>query len=44
MLYGLMTTGRVGPHPPAKVGIFGRLLTRDLLWLEHVMRQTGAGA
>lgn len=43
MLYELMTTGRVGPHPPAKVGILGRLLTRDLLWLEHVMRQTGAG-
>jgi protein-tyrosine-phosphatase len=43
MLYELMTTGRVGPHPAAEVGILGRLLTRDLLWLEHVMRQSGAG-
>jgi protein-tyrosine-phosphatase/carbamoylphosphate synthase large subunit len=41
MLYELMTTGKVGDHPPPRSGIVGRLLSRDLLWLEHVVRQSG---
>ena len=41
MLHELMTTGRVGDHAPARVGIVCRHLARDIDWLEHVLRRSG---
>lgn len=39
LLHELMTTGRVGEHPPARVGVVCRQLARDLDWLEQVLRK-----
>jgi protein-tyrosine-phosphatase len=39
MLHELMTTGKVGEHPPARTGVVCRQLARDIDWLEHVLRK-----
>jgi protein-tyrosine-phosphatase len=39
MLHELMTTGHVGEYPPAREGVVCRQLSRDLDWLEHVLRR-----
>jgi protein-tyrosine-phosphatase len=39
MLHALMTTGRVGEHPPSRDGVVCRQLARDIDWLEHVLRK-----
>ncbi len=39
MLHELITTGRVGDHAPARLGVVCRQLARDIDWLEHVLRR-----
>jgi protein-tyrosine-phosphatase len=39
MLHELLTTGRVAPRMPARQGIVCRQLSRDIDWLEHVLRR-----
>jgi protein-tyrosine-phosphatase/predicted ATP-grasp superfamily ATP-dependent carboligase len=39
MLHELYTSGQVGDWPPARAGIVGRQLARDIDWLEHVLRR-----
>ena len=39
MLHELMSTGRVGDYPEARVGTVCRQLARDIDWLEHVLRK-----
>lgn len=39
LLHELLTTGRLTPCPPAREGIVCRQLSRDIDWLEHVLRK-----
>ena len=41
MLYELMVDGVVRPRPPARNGVYGRSLSRDLYWTELVLRREG---
>ncbi len=41
MLYELMVDGAVRSRPPARNGIYGRNLARDLYWTELVLRREG---
>lgn len=39
MLHELMTTGRITDRPLARTGVVCRHLSRDIDWLEHVLRK-----
>lgn len=39
MLHSLMTTGQVGSWPPARTGTLARHLSRDIEWIERVLRR-----
>ena len=41
MLYELMIENAVRSRPPARLGIYGRHLARDLYWAELVLRRAG---
>ena len=41
MLFELMVDGAVHSRPPARTGIYGRSLARDLYWTELVLRREG---
>jgi protein-tyrosine-phosphatase len=39
MLHELMTRGKVSDRPPARPDVLCRHLSRELIWLEHVLRK-----
>ncbi|TVO62870.1 MAG: hypothetical protein FHP92_10180 [Denitromonas halophila] len=39
MLYELLVKGRVEEHPPARIGVYCRNLSRDVYWHEQVLRK-----
>ena len=41
MLHELYSTGGIKPRPPARVGVYCRMLSRDLYWHEMVLRRDG---
>lgn len=39
MLFELLVDGHVKPRPPARTGVYGRVLSRDIQWYEHILRR-----
>ncbi|MDF1643123.1 MAG: ATP-grasp domain-containing protein [Pseudomonadales bacterium] len=39
MLFELLVDGHVKPRAPARAGVYGRVLSRDIQWYEHILRR-----